>query len=119
MGETFEKHKVEIDGMASYDAVDPHPELIDGKIELYCLGDFMCMMNDLKDQKFRMYSSDSKDGINFENQALNYTFDEPTTDPDVFKVDKIWKMLVSQGSSMKILGSKDRKTFTLIEDGFE
>ena len=119
LGKTFEKFKVSFEGMASYDAVDPHPELVDGKIELFYLSDFMCMMNDLKNQKFRIYNAESKDGINFENQALNYTFDEPTTDPDVFKVDNVWKMLVSQGSSMKILGSKDRKEFNPIEDGFE
>lgn len=101
--------QVQIEGVKPYDAVDPSPEIVDGILRLYYLGDFMS--NKGPQQKFKIYSAQSSDGIHFTDPVLAYSFDETTTDPDVFPVTGGWRMFVSQGRAMQLLTSTDGLTF--------
>jgi hypothetical protein len=115
LGQTYVKHKVDIEGMPSYDAVDPHPELVNDKIQLYFLGDFMSMGQG-EDQIFTMYSAVSEDGINFSELQSAYSINEITTDPDVFQTSSDWRMLVSHEDGMDLLISNDGLEFTKDND---
>lgn len=113
-GATWDKKKAVFDSMASYDVVDPNPVVIDGKIRLYFLGDFMSKMaNKSKSQSFTMYWAESTDGINFNTPSKAYSENEVITDPDTFQTASDWRMFVSKERSMELLTSKDSgKTFT-------
>lgn len=113
--------------------VDPHPVLLDnGKIRLYFFG-------------FRdgFQWAESEDGINFSDPVIAYqepwksmiegnTGDDGKpgrsggrmarrkewfTDPDVFRTDKDWRMLISRGPSLWLLVSDNNgETFTMQKD---
>ncbi len=108
-GKTFEKQKVHIWGTYPYDVVDPHPILIDGKIRLFFLGDFMSSPKG-PGEKFTIYSAESEGGIEFGKKTKVYEFNQPTTDPDVFKTEKDWRMLISQGRELKLFVSENGVT---------
>jgi len=114
-GLTFgDPQQVKIEGVQPYDAVDPSPEVVDGQLYLYYLGDFMS--NKEPSQKFKFYSAVSTDGVNFTDPVLAYSFDEMTTDPDVYPVDAGWQMFASQGRDMVLLTSTDGRSFTPVDD---
>ncbi|MFH1508837.1 MAG: sialidase family protein [bacterium] len=115
LGKTFTKKKVEISGVNSYDAVDPHAELINGKIVLYYLGDFSTNMR--PGSKFKIYSAGSSDGISFSDVIEVHAFDEVTTDPDVFETAVDMRMLVSQERNLELLVSTDEgETFEEVKN---
>jgi hypothetical protein len=107
LGKTFTKDKVVIQGMPSYDSVDPHPELVNGKIMLYFLGDFMSGHVGGMSEKFTMYSAVSTNGVNFTELNQAYQTGEITTDPDVFQTSSDWRMFVSHEKGMDLLISHD------------
>lgn len=107
-GQTFEKkQKVEIKG-SEVSPVDPDPVLLDnGKIRLYYFANITPNQDPAKAEgKHKIYSAESSDGINFENQRLAYE-DEQITDPDVFKTESDWRMFVSKGKNMDLAISSD------------
>ncbi|OIP96700.1 hypothetical protein AUK40_04595 [Candidatus Wirthbacteria bacterium CG2_30_54_11] len=113
-GVTFgEKTKVVFDGMSSYDAVDPHPEIVDGRIRLYYLGDFFSRNESRPpSQTFTIYYSESDDGISFDAPKKVFSANQPTTDPDVFTTDSDLRMFVSQERNLILASSTDGgKTF--------
>ena|SRR3990167_795055 len=108
-GKTFTKQQeVKIKNVDKSDAVDPHPELVDGKIRLYYLGDFTSLPKD-KSKKATIYSAESSDGINFENVKSAYQSESQgvITDPDVIKSGSEWLMLVSKGTNLDLVVSQD------------
>lgn len=118
LGKTFEKKKVIIKDSKSYNAVDPHPELVDGKIRLYFLGNFMEMQPDKRNEIFRIYSAESNDGVNFENQQLAFEASSPATDPDVFQTEKDWRMFLSVGRNIILTISADNGITFQKDDNF-
>ena len=121
LGKTFTKQAV------GGRMVDPHPVLLnDGTIRLYFFG-------------FRngFQYADSKDGINFGDPKVVYKESRESihasnkgrtrgrmgpmmlrfTDPDVFRTDKDWRMLVSKGPELLLLISDDNgETFKMQND---
>ncbi len=109
-GETYTSKRVEIKGVPHYDPVDPHPILIDGKIHLFYLGNFSRL---IQTNRFTIYSASSEDGVMFDNVQELYSFDEMTTDPDVFFTENDLRMLLTSERGMRLLVSDDNgETFT-------
>lgn len=117
LGKTFEKKKVKIEGEESENAVDPHPELVNNQIRLYYFGGFYQGGKPSQDDKHKIYSAISDDGINFKNPQFAYQ-DYEITDPDVFSTDKDWRMLVTKGSSIDLSISTDGGITFKKVDGF-
>lgn len=109
LGKTFTKSKVTNPQMSDCNMVDPHPELVDGKIRLYYLGNFSRIMEMEKqgETAFKIYSAQSSDGINFTNQQEAYASKEPNTDPDIFATENDWRMFVSNGKGLDLVTSQD------------
>lgn len=107
LGETFTKEKVNFEDMASYDAADPHPELVNGKIVLYFLGSFVSGHGTGGSEEFTIYNAISSDGIHFDDLHQLYQTSEMTTDPDFFQTPTDVRMFVSQGTGMDLLVSSD------------
>ena len=112
LGQTYEKKKVEISGIESAGAVDPHPEVLEnGQIRLFYFYSTVQNMDPAKAQdKHKFYSATSKDGIEFKNPQLVYE-DYEITDPDVFRTADDWRMFVSKGKKMDLLISGDGLSF--------
>ncbi len=107
-GQTFsEKQKVKVQDTPTYATVDPHPELISGKIRLYYFSNPMTPDNPKEPEVFRMYSAISDDGVNFENPQIAFESSEIITDPDVFQTDKDWRMFISKGQDLVLAISTD------------
>lgn len=109
LGKTFEKKKVEIKGIESVNAVDPHPELLEnGEIRLYYFYSNVQNIDPAKAKNaHQFYSAASTDSINFTNPQLAYEDTSLITDPDVFKTTNDWRMFVSKGQSLDLLISAD------------
>lgn len=109
-GQTFsEKQKVKVQDTPTYAILDPHPELVNGKIRLYY---FKNPINpNQKDQKepevFQMYSALSNDGINFDNPQVAFESPVLITDPDVFQANNDWRMFISEGQNLVLAISND------------
>jgi len=106
-GRSFEVRKVTIEGQREGDAVDPHPELVDGTIRLYYLGDFLerLIARDAIELN-TIYSAESEDGVAFRHQRR--AFRAPRiSDPDVFSTAADWRMLVNDGPDIHLLVSSD------------
>jgi len=116
-GETFKKEIVNIEGVKKYDAVDPNPILIDNKIYLFYLGDFMTMAES-KDQTFTIYSAVSQDGVNFDHARAIYSANKITTDPDVFETQNDVRMLVSQEKDLTLAIEKTLNDEFIKDDDF-
>jgi hypothetical protein len=108
-GLTFgDGQQVEIDGMPSYDAVDPNPSVHDAKIRLYFLGDFFSrMQNKGANQTFTMYYAETDDGITFGQPHAIYQKNSLMTDPDVFVTNNDTRMLVTSNNSLELAISTD------------
>lgn len=108
LGKTFNnKQIVKIKGQEQGSAADPHPELVNGRIRLYFLGDFSTLPNKESDNQSRIYSAESTDGINFFEPKLAYTGEKMNTDPDVFPTNQDWRMLISNGQNLILAISQD------------
>lgn len=119
LGQSFNKKKVEIAGIESAQAVDPHPELTDnGEIRLFYFYSNINQGDPAKAKSnHQFYSATSTDGVNFINPQLAYETTDLITDPDVFKTNKNWRMFISRGKEMDLLTSADGLKFTK-QEGF-
>lgn len=103
---------VTIEGLGNKAAVDPAPFLLDdGRIRLYYFDISTTKTGGTKNNT--IYSAISTDGINFVEEAgTRFTYAD-IYDPDVIKVDGIWRMYVGT-ASQKVLSatSTDGLSFT-------
>lgn len=107
-GKTFgEKQKVKVQNTPTYAIVDPHPELVDGKIRLYYFSNPMTPDQKKEPEVFRIYSAISNDGVNFDNPQMAFESPVLITDPDVFETSKDWRMFVSEGTKLVLTVSTD------------
>ncbi|MFA6493180.1 MAG: hypothetical protein WCV58_03520 [Patescibacteria group bacterium] len=106
-GKTFsEKQKVKVQDTPTYSVIDPHPQLIDGKIRLYYFSNPMSP-NGIEAKTFKMYSATSNDGVNFDDPKVAFESSEIITDPDVFQTDTDWRMFISKGQKLVLSISTD------------
>lgn len=111
LGKTFDKKKVSIENTCTGCAVDPHPEVINGKIHLYYFQN--PIVSGGKEESAKIYSAESTDGINFVKATLAFENPQIITDPDVFETSEDWRMFVSEGTNLILAISSDGgKTFT-------
>ncbi|MCL5407694.1 MAG: hypothetical protein M1429_04320 [Patescibacteria group bacterium] len=107
-GRTFgEREKVKVQDTPTYAIVDPHPELVDGKIHLYYFSNPMTPDQKKEPEVFRIYSAISNDGINFDNPQMAFENPVLITDPDVFETSKDWRMFISEGTKLILTISTD------------
>lgn len=107
-GQTFtEKQKVTVQDTPSYAIVDPHPQLVDGKIRLYYFSSPVAPGEEKEPTSYQIYSASSNDGVNFDNPQVAFSNQQIITDPDVFQTDTDWRMFVSEGTQLLLAISTD------------
>lgn len=95
LGETFEKHNVDLEDFDESYAVDPSVELVSSNIiRLYFYGGFHIEDED-NEPMHTIYYTESEDGINFGKSYAVYT-DEGLTDPDIIQEEDEWWMIVNK-----------------------